>query len=330
MKKNNLSSAPPADLLTRRAACKSLGLLAGALSLPPMIASRARAEHPRAELQKIADGIFVHVGGHELPNSNNHGDTSNAGFIIGDEAVAVIDTGGSYLAGTALRDTIKAKTSKPIRYVINTHMHPDHVLGNSAFKSDQPRFIAHGKMARALQARGARYLETAQDAMGQEAFRGTEIVLPTEGVSDVTTLDLGGRKLKLVAMPTAHTDNDLVVIDEKTQTAFVGDLVFSGHVPALDGSILGWVQVLQNLGEKPPKLIVPGHGPASMGWQEATKPMLRYLSAVIDDIREIIASGGTMSDAISAAAVREAPHWELFSEFHKRNVTAAFAELEWE
>ena len=188
-----------------------------------MIASRARAEHPRAELQKIADGIFVHVGGHELPNSNNHGDTSNAGFIIGDEAAAVIDTVGSYLAGSALRDAIAATTSKPIRYVINTHMHPDHVLGNSAFKADQPRFIAHGKMARALQARGARYLETAQDAMGQEAFRGTEIVLPTEGVSDVTILDLGGRKLKLVAMPTAHTDNDLVVIDENTQTAFVGD-----------------------------------------------------------------------------------------------------------
>jgi len=102
LKKNNLPIAPPAELLTRRAACQSLWLLAGAVSLLPMIASRARAEHPRAELQKIADGIFVHVGGHELPNSNNHGDTSNAGFVIGDKAVAVIDNGGSYLAGTAL------------------------------------------------------------------------------------------------------------------------------------------------------------------------------------------------------------------------------------
>ena len=185
-------------------------------------------------------------------------------------------------------------------------------------------------MARALAARGTRYLEAAKEAMGEEAFRGTEIVLPTEGVREPTTLDLGGRKLKLTPKPTAHTDNDLIIVDEKTQTAFVGDLIFSGHIPTLDGSILGWVQVLKEVDKQPPQLIVPGHGPASMGWTAAYGPMLRYLDTVIEDVRKIIAEGGTINDAIKTAGPQEAPHWELFDEFHQRNVTAAFAELEWE
>ena len=305
-------------------------MLAGVLALPPVITKRAHAKHPQKEFQQIADGIFAHHGRHELPNPGNHGDTSNGGFVIGEDSVAVIDTGGSFLTGEALRESVKAATTKPIRFVINTHMHPDHVLGNVAFKANQVRFVAHGKMARALSARGRRYIAAARESMGEEAFRGTEIVLPTEGVTEITSLDLGGRKLKLTPKPTAHTDNDLVILDEKTHTAFVGDLVFSGHIPALDGSILGWVQVLRKLGEQPPKLIVPGHGPASMGWQAAYGPMLRYLDTIIHDVRQIISEGGTMNDAIKGAALKEAPHWELFDEFHKRNVTAAFAELEWE
>ncbi len=327
---NDFLKDPGTEGPTRRSACRALALLAGALFLPPSMARLVRAEHLDQEVQQIADGIFAHQGVCELLNSDNHGDIANTGFVIGEESVAVIDTGGSFLTGTALRAAVRAATAKPIRYVINTHMHPDHVLGNAAFTAEQPLFVAHAKMSRALSARGSRYLEAAKEAMGEEAFRGTEIVLPSQSVNEPTSIDLGGRKLKLTPKPTAHTDNDLVILDDKTQTAFVGDLIFSGHIPALDGSILGWVQVLKALDERPPKLIVPGHGPASMGWHAAYEPMLRYLGAVVHDIREIISEGGTMNDAIKGAAHQEATHWELFDEFHKRNVTAAFAELEWE
>ena len=67
-----------------------------------------------------------------------------------------------------------------------------------------------------------------------------------------------------------------------------------------------------------------------MGWTAAYGPMLRYLDTVIEDVRKIIAEGGTINDAIKTAGPQEAPRWELFDEFHQRNVTAAFAELEWE
>ena len=82
---------------------------------------------------EIAEGIFVFQGAYEIFNPDNEGLISNMGFIVGEAAVAVIDTGGSRRAGERLKATIRKHTQLPIIYVINTHMHPDHVFGNAAF-----------------------------------------------------------------------------------------------------------------------------------------------------------------------------------------------------
>lgn len=281
-------------------------------------------------ISMVSDGVFAHQGRHEVQTPANYGDISNCGFIVGKEAVAVIDTGGSFKTGTLLRDAVRAATDKPIKYVVNTHMHPDHVLGNAAFKSDQPTYIAHSKMARALSARSERYLTAAEDAMGEASFAGTEVILPTKNIEQKTELDLGGRKIVFAPQKTAHTDNDLTIQDSKTGTTFVGDLIFSGHVPTLDGSIVGWQNVLSHLGEERLPLIVPGHGPVAMDWNSAGQPVQHYLDVVAEQVRAVIKRGGTINDAIKSVGLSERKKWELFEEFHSRTVTAAFAELEWE
>lgn len=322
-----LADQPHVD---RRTAISGLTSLAGVAMLGPFFSSVARAGRADFGISQVADGVFVHRGEHGLQRPDNHGDISNASFIVGRDAVAVIDTSGSYLAGEELRAAISAQTDRPIRYVINTHMHPDHVLGNAAFKSDGVGFVGHAKLARALAARGERYLNAALSAMGEEAFKGTEIVLPSQSIEGPTTLDLGDRLLTLKPQATAHTDNDLVIVDETTKTLFAGDLIFSGHTPALDGSIVGWIKVLEDLADTSANRIVPGHGPEMMAVEEAAKPMLRYLKAVADGVREVIATGGTMNEAMNTVAAGEREKWVLFEEFHRRNVSAAFAELEWE
>ena len=318
---------PDAD---RRILIGCLSALAGTIFLDNFSGFSAHAGKRGFGVLEVAEGTFVHRGEHGLQRPDNHGDISNSGFVIGRDSVAVIDTSGSYIAGSELRKSILALTSKPIRYVINTHMHPDHVLGNAAFKGEHVEFVGHAKLARALSARGERYLEAARRAMGEEAFNGTEIILPTRSIDAPKKLDLGGRELQLIPQTTAHTDNDLVILDEATGTMFAGDLIFSGHTPALDGSILGWIKVLNRLGDIDAKRIVPGHGPEMMALAAARKPMLRYLNAVVNDVRKIIAAGGTITEAMESAATQERGNWELFDEFHQRNVSAAFAELEWE
>jgi glyoxylase-like metal-dependent hydrolase (beta-lactamase superfamily II) len=144
------------------------------------------------------------------------------------------------------------------------------------------------------------------------------------------SLDLGGRTLELRAWRAAHTDNDLTVYDPETRTLFAGDLLFMDHLPALDGSILGWLAAMEELVAIDADRVVPGHGPASAPWPDSLEPQRRYLEAVVDGARKLIRSGVRIGDAPGAVAQEEREHWDLFDAFHARNVTAAFAELEWE
>lgn len=281
-------------------------------------------------VREIAPGVFVHQGRYEIFTPRNSGDTSNAGFVIGRDGVAVIDTGGSPRVGAGLLAAIRERTKLPIRYVINTHMHPDHVFGNTAFTGENPQFVGHAKLPRALAARADRYLAINRELLG-EAFEGTRILPPQTLVKDRLELDLGDRKLRVEAHPTAHTDNDVTVFDEKTGTLFLGDLLFARHVPALDGSIRGWLALLDDLATRTDiKRAVPGHGPDQMPWPAAIAAEKRYLTKIADEVRAMIKDGRTLAEAAKTAGLSEKDAWLLFKEYHARNVSAAFAELEWE
>jgi quinoprotein relay system zinc metallohydrolase 2 len=294
-----------------------------------LLASPAAAD-PALPVDEIAPGVFVHAGAIELMSAENRGDIANAGFVVGQEAVAVIDTGGSVATGEALLRAVRAETDLPVRYVINTHMHPDHVFGNAAFKALDPVFVGAARLPAALSARGAHYVEANTTLIGEDLAAEVDIIPPSLLVTDVMNLDLGGRRLSLRAWPAAHTDNDLTVLDEATRTLFAGDLVFLDHIPALDGSIRGWLSALDALAAIPAERAVPGHGPASAPWPDALAPGRRYLATVAAEVEALIEAGGTISEAPPKVARDERGKWQLFDEFHARNVIAAFAELEWE
>lgn len=280
--------------------------------------------------EQTAPGVYVVVGPYALANKQNAGQISNSTFILGRDAIAVIDTGGSYLAGQRLRATIRQKSDLPIRYVILTHDHPDHVFGAAAFLGDDAVFIGHKNLPEALKTHAEDYLRHARKDFGEATFAGTRVVSPTILVDAPQTIDLGDRSLKLEAWPPAHTNCDLTVMDEATGTWVMGDLIFSGHVPAFDGNINGWIATLGELAKRPAARIVPGHGPASMPWPDAARPIAAYLTVLRSDIRASIKAGETMQEAAGKAAQSERRDWALFDEFNARNAIAAYHELEWE
>lgn len=300
-------------------------VLTDCAAMPP-----AGAAEAALQVSEVAPGVYVRAGLIEDIGPENAGRIANIGFVVGGEAVAVIDTGSSMLEGQALLAAIRAVTPKPIRYVINTHMHPDHVLGNAAFEGLSATFAGHRKLPGAMQSHGEFYLKNFLRLIGPEALAGTKIVPPALLVQDTAELDLGGRVLELKAWPAAHTDNDLTVMDRQTATLFAGDLVFMQHVPVLDGSIKGWLAVMQELPKLKAERVVPGHGPASAKWPEALALQQAYFARLAKDLRGLLAAGEDVGAASAKAGQSERDNWSLFQRFNPRNATAAYAELEWE
>jgi quinoprotein relay system zinc metallohydrolase 2 len=260
---------------------------------------------------------------------DNEGAIANVGFVVGKDAVAVIDTGGSVREGHRLRAAIRARTHKPIRYVISTHAHPDHVFGHAAFEHEDAVFVGHRNLPQALARRGQFYLDAYRRSLGVEVMADVKIVAPTKLVDRAANLDLGDRILAVKAWRTAHTDNDLTVLDETSGFLFAGDLVVAQHIPVLDGSILGWLAAMDELELIRPKAILPGHGPVIDNWNDALAAQRRYLERLTGDVRRLVSQGASISAAGGAAAA-EKDRWSLFQDYNARNATAAFAELEWE
>jgi quinoprotein relay system zinc metallohydrolase 2 len=289
----------------------------------------AQAQQQELPVSEVAPGIFVHIGKTALMTAENDGAIANVGFIIGESAVAVVDTGGSVLEGRQLLAAIRARTDKPIRYVIYTHGHPDHVFGAAAFDSDGTVFVGHRNLPRALAARGQFYLDAFRRIMGAQLMDGVRIIPPTRLVDGTVTLDLGSRILTLRSWPASHSDNDVTVLDEQTKTLFAGDLVFRSHIPVLDGSLRGWLGVLDELSALPAARVVPGHGAVSE-WPGALTDQRRYLETLASDVRKLVARGAPITVAADTAAATERPRWQLFDDYNARNATTAFSEIEWE
>ena len=281
------------------------------------------------DMKEVAPGVYVHQGAHEDLSEGYHGDIANIGFVIGSRGVAVIDSGGSHKIGAQLLESIRKVTPLPILYVINTHVHPDHVFGNTAFLAEKPAYIGHAKLADALERRRDSYMRTNAAWMG-EAFAGSAIVKPTVAVTDHMDIDIGGRILQLNAYPAAHTNTDITVTDLASATVWTGDLLFVDRTPSIDGDIKGWINIIDQLKELPAKQLIPGHGNIPVDWKAALEKEKRYLSALLADIRGSIKKGVIMETAMDTAAASEKDQWLLFDIVNRRNVNLLYPALEWE
>jgi len=307
--------------------CRCVAALAWcAIAWAGMAIGTAR-ELPEFAVENPAPGVYVHYGQQAEMTAANFGDVANLGFVVGSRCVAVIDTGGTYAVGRALRQAIRRVTAIPVCFVINTHVHPDHVFGNAAFVDDHPAFIGHVHLADALRRRGQNYLNALNRDLGDAAWR-SAIVVPTRAVATSDDVDLGGRILQLHAWPTAHTDTDLTVFDRESATLWLGDLLFVGHVPVLDGNLRGFLAALTEVKAIRAKLAVPGHGRA-LAWPDALVPEQHYLEDLRAEVRAAIDARRTLAETVASVDVGRG-QWLLYDQFHRRNVTAAYAELEWD
>jgi quinoprotein relay system zinc metallohydrolase 2 len=285
--------------------------------------------HAALDMKEVAPGVYVHQGAHEDLSEGYHGDICNIGFVVGSNGVAVIDSGGSHKVGTQLLEAIRKVTTLPVLYVINTHVHPDHIFGNTAFLAENPAYIGHAKLADAMERRRESYMRSNASWLGA-AFEGSAMVKPTMTVDDKMEVDLGGRTLHITAYPVAHTNTDITVMDLASATVWTGDLLFVDRTPSVDGDIKGWISVIDQLKGLPAQRMIPGHGNVPTDWKAALDKEQHYLSLLLTDIRASIKNGVIMEKTMDTAAASEKDKWLLFDIVNRRNVNMLYPVLEWE
>jgi len=280
-------------------------------------------------LNQLADGIYLHSGVHVEFTDPQHDNIANIGFIVGNNCIAVIDSGGSVTIGQELLLSIREISHLPICYVINTHVHFDHILGNLAFLKEDPQFVGHAQLADAVDQNRDFFLQQFRRDLGPTPDRDS-IIGPNLTVDKTMDLDLGNRLIRLTAYPTAHSHSDLTVLDLDTKTIWTGDLVFRERIPSLDGKLKGWLAVLEDLKNQEINLAIPGHGTISHDWPQTYAAEESYLNLLLNDTRKAIKNGQFLEEAVSSIGKEQKQEWLLHEQHHSRNVTKAFTELEWE
>ena len=313
------------QFLSRRAA------LFGGMCLccmPTLLRAQATGAPQPAPTVEVSPGIHVRRGVSEDATAANRDAIANLAFIVGRDAVAVIDPGGSLHDGQSLRLAIRAITQLPIRYVVLSHVHPDHIFGAAAFNDDGAVFVGHASLPEQLAARGEFYRRGLEKILGDGQVE--SVVVPTHLVRDRDELDLGGRGLALTAHKPAHTMGDLSVLDRQSGILLAGDLLFVERIPVLDGNLKGWLAELAVLLASGVQQAVPGHGPALVSWATAEAAQRRYLTVLLDETRAAIAKNVPIEDASTSVAQGERGNWQLFDAYNGRNVIEAYRRLEWE
>jgi glyoxylase-like metal-dependent hydrolase (beta-lactamase superfamily II) len=219
---------------------------------------------PRAK--NVAPDIWVVQGEAAMGSSANRNFISNAGFVVTDDGVVVIDALGSPALAEELIAEIRRITAQPIRYVIVTHYHADHIYGLQAFKAAGATIVAHRA--------GREYIGSDTARARLEASRRdlfpwideTTRVVPADRWLDAeqTTLRVGTYEFQIRHVGPAHTSEDVVVFVPKRRVLFAGDLVFQGRIPFVgQADSRQWIASLTQLIDFKAELVVTGHGPAS-------------------------------------------------------------------
>lgn len=238
-----------------------------------------------AELVPVADNVYAYVGVKDA--SPAHSFAANAGIVVGQDAVLVVDTLISAKEEERFLADIRRITRKPIKYVVNTHTHLDHAFGNCVFARLGATVISQSADRDYLARAGAAALKnSAGYGLKPEDMAGTVISLPTRTFADRMTLDLGGEKVELINLGPSHTAGSTVVYLPAKKFAFAGDILFTDFHPFLaDGDIPGWTKALDTLMAMDLERVVPGHGPLSTKKDLAEmKEYLNYFDAKAPDL----------------------------------------------
>lgn len=280
---------------------------------------------------KVADNVWSAIGQTQYYTYENAGHNNNLSFVIGEDAVLVVNGGTSYLLAQALHDEIKTLTDKPVKYVVDENGQSHAALGNGYWKAQGATIIAHADADDEIRNHGAEGLSNLQ-AILKERLAGTEVVGADETFEDTLSLDLGGIHAELINFGPAHSPGDISVFIPERNVVIAGDIAF--HIRMLpifpNTNTAAWLETWQErfADFAQDKVIIPGHGgPTDFATVDQwTRGYLEYLRS---KVAELLENGGTLEDAYQIDQTPYA-HLETFDELAAKNAGRVFEAMEFE
>ncbi|WP_371813881.1 MBL fold metallo-hydrolase [Diaphorobacter sp. HDW4A] len=295
--------------------------------------STTEAATVEMEVKSVAPNVYYVQGVSALGSPANQNFISNAGFVVTDDSVVVIDALGSPALAEELVKKIKAITSKPISTVILTHYHADHIYGLQVFKALGAKIIANGQAKEYINSDTARLrLEASRTELAPWINASTQMVTADEWMDkDALTLKIGGTEFVLQHMGPAHTPEDTAVFLPQSGVLFIGDVVFRKRIPYVgQADSRHWIAALDALLKLPVKVMVPGHGPAS---EEPGKDMQLtrdYLEFLRTAMAKAAQNLDPFDDAYKATDWSRFEGYPLFKEANRMNAYNTYLLMEQE
>lgn len=282
------------------------------------------------EPKQVSPHAWAWVGSYDGPSRENQGFRMNLGFVVGTEAVAVIDSGYSPQMAAEMLRHIRVRTPLPVRHVVNTNSQPHRFLGNDVFRQAGARILAGREAAERMTRDGAMMAGTAASILAVASLPVPAAPDRLLGAGESAELDLGsGVVLHVRHAGTAHTKGSLVAEVRPDRTVFAGDILYGGRLPALipDGSVKGWIDAYESLRGMKALTFVPGHGePGPIATFD--HPTLAYLKHIKDQMDQAVKVG---DDIEKAKAGFDASAWKSLANFtllNGRNAYQAYQESE--
>jgi len=301
-------------------------ILGGFLAIATVCSlAMGQAASAQTGLTKIADGVYSYVDTKNPSPATSFG--ANAGIIIGKDGVVVVDTLTSAKEARRFIKDIRAITDKPIKYVVNSHHHLDHSLGNSEFVKLGAVVVAQETCRKEAQKDADTIIKRALGyGFNAEALEGTTVVLPTLTFTDRMTIELGDRNVELIYPGPSHTKGSSVVFIPDAKVLFVGDALFTNFHPNMrDADVNGWIKALDTLSALDAQKIIPGHGPVSS--KQDITDMKQYLLVFDSKAREL--SAKSQDPVYIASELKKTlPKREYFDMFIASNVKGMYLKEE--
>ena len=264
---------------------------------------------------KLAENSYYFYGKEEYFSKTNGGDIANCSFIITKNSVILIDTGSSQQYGEQIKKEINKITDKPIKYVINTHHHPDHFLGNSAF--NESNIFSDKYTKDEIEKNGDLYIINLTNLV-QSAMNNTKIKVPNQ-ILTTQILDLDGYKLKVLYFY-GHTKSDIAIYDENKKILYASDLVFNKRTPSTPhANIKDWINSLNELEKIDYSILVPGHGLASNS-KEPIKETISYLNYLEKSLKNSAKDGLDIYEILNKPIPNEFKDFTMFKEEFERTI----------